>query len=344
MRNGIAASALALLAGLWAAPGLAEPEVLQPSIVIGTDQRYPSEERAVGRIVTVGCTGWLTSFGAVLTAGHCNHNGPFKIQFNVPPSKSDGTINPPSSPDDIYTLVFFASALVAGQEDWAVAAASPVNGMTAAVRQKAVFRVSSLPLPSGSAAIRVTGFGVDGPPPNYGANGGPKNRFNKTNQTATGAYIGPGSRAHRLCYVADTNPADSGAPAIVNGSRIAVGIHIAGSRAAGDCGRSANIATALDQPNLVAAMQRFPGSGYGIPGDRTFFVDEESPSAVVDGTVLSPFTQLSAAAAKANSTDAEALITIAPGSYVDQPFTISAGHNITISLPAGDAKLYLHGD
>lgn len=351
VRNGVAA-ALPLLVGLWSAPGLAQQEKAGRGIVIGVDQRYPSEDRAVGRIVTVGCTGWLTSFGAVLTAGHCSGNGPFKIQFNVPLSNADGSINPPASANDSYPLTFFdfrAPGATGVAEDWAVAAVGAVNGMVPAVRQNAVFHLSSLSLPSGSSAVRVTGFGVDGPPPYYGVrtpqrSNTPRNSLSQTNQTAAGSYLGPATTASRICYLADTNPGDSGAPAMLNGSRIAIGIHVASNSAPGECGRVANVATALTQPNLVDAMQRFPGHFYAIPGNRTFFVDQESLSTAADGTVLSPFAQLSDGVTKAYAASGDTLITMAPGSYVDQQFTISLSHNITISLPAGDATLYLHRD
>ena len=58
---------------------------------------------AVGRIMPVGCTGWVISNGAFLTAGHCFTRGMTTIQFNVPASAADGTTNPPP-PNDQYPI------------------------------------------------------------------------------------------------------------------------------------------------------------------------------------------------------------------------------------------------
>lgn len=74
------------------------------STICGTsDDRSSSSDEAVGRLVSGVCTGWIISNGALLTAGHCV--GAFDtIQFNVPASDSDGTINHPPA-DNVANCV-----------------------------------------------------------------------------------------------------------------------------------------------------------------------------------------------------------------------------------------------
>jgi hypothetical protein len=74
-----------------------------PDTVCGTDDRVASNDLAVGRIMPVGCTGWVISNGAFLTAGHCFTVNMTTIQFNVPASNIDGTTNPPG-PNDQYPI------------------------------------------------------------------------------------------------------------------------------------------------------------------------------------------------------------------------------------------------
>ena len=79
-----------------------------------TDDRISSDDSAVGRILTINiygdslawCTGWIVSNGAHLTAGHCDSDSTYNIdilEFNVPASNSDGTINF-ADPDDQYAI------------------------------------------------------------------------------------------------------------------------------------------------------------------------------------------------------------------------------------------------
>src|SRR4030095_6043297 len=66
--------------------------------ICGTDNRVPSTERRVGRLVHASlkalCSGGLVSASACyLTAGHCVTGGTiFTAEFNCPPSTSGGAI------------------------------------------------------------------------------------------------------------------------------------------------------------------------------------------------------------------------------------------------------------
>ena len=89
-----------------------------------TDNRVPANDNRVGRIVPVGCTGWIISNGAYLTAGHCTGPNMQILEFNVPASLQNGTIVA-SAPQDQYpidpaSVVFFNDGAGQVGNDWAV--------------------------------------------------------------------------------------------------------------------------------------------------------------------------------------------------------------------------------
>jgi len=78
--------------------------------ICGTaDNRVSSTDPREGRIVPIGCTGWIVSNGAFLTAGHCTGTSMTTLEFNVPASLSNGTIQHPA-PQDQYPII--ASSVV----------------------------------------------------------------------------------------------------------------------------------------------------------------------------------------------------------------------------------------
>ncbi len=329
-----------------------------PSVIIGNiDNRQPSDDPAVGRLLTaadLGCTGWISSIGAIVTAGHCNQA--VKLQFNVPLSQPDGTINYPPNPADNYVVTFSDWHYVRGSKDsdWGVIRATPSQGLTPALRQKSFIRFSPLGTLVNNLKqleIRVTGYGVDGPPPKWG-NGGPKNAYNKTLQTATGPYIAIPSTSnsnpypipYTMCYLADTQPAASGSPVYINGTHASAGIHVASSGQIASCGQLVNIGTAIDQPDLLAALQAYPGKGFqpAISPQNTFFVDQGSLVSKQDGTILSPYQTISQAFAKAKQINGKALINLTAGHYADLPYTLqqSSQNDLTIIMPVGDVSYF----
>ena len=94
-----------LVVEVWARPGTGTSRVQLEAMDMGTppllgtasicgpnDDRLPSTDPRSGRLLPVGCTGWLIQdcAGCFLTAGHCTGNIQV-IQFNVPPSSSSGS-------------------------------------------------------------------------------------------------------------------------------------------------------------------------------------------------------------------------------------------------------------
>ncbi|MDZ7622921.1 MAG: hypothetical protein U5J96_00515 [Ignavibacteriaceae bacterium] len=77
---------------------------------------------------------------------------------------------------------------------------------------------------SGPDSIRITGYGVDGPPPGFG--NGTRDSTNQTQQT----HMGPNaaSSGTTMRYVTDTQGGNSGSPVIDGLTNVAVGVHTHG--------------------------------------------------------------------------------------------------------------------
>jgi len=199
------------------------------SVCGATDDRVASTNPRSGRIMPVGCTGWLIDGGALLTAGHCTGASMQTVEFNVPASRADGTtVSPPVR--DQYRV---AAGSVVTQNtgvgnDWAIFRVLPntETGLLPAAAQGATFQLSNTENP---ANVRITGFGVDGPGPNFGA-GGPRDATNQTQQTHVGALSANtgGANSGTLSYSVDTQGGNSGSPVIVEGGNVAIGIHTNG--------------------------------------------------------------------------------------------------------------------
>ena len=192
-------------------------QVVAPESQCGpTDDRVPSSHPASGRIVSVGCTGWIISNGNHLTAGHCIGSSAATLQFNVPPSLSNGTIQHPG-PQDQYSVNQSNWQFSNGGtgNDWAVFQVfnNSQTGLQPIQAQGSSFTVvQNLTAPN----IRITGFGVDSNDPTR----------NQTQQT----HLGPnaGSSGTTLRYRTDTEGGNSGSPVIDEATGNALGIHTHG--------------------------------------------------------------------------------------------------------------------
>lgn len=179
-----------------------------------TDDRVASNHPASGRIVSVGCTGWIASNGKYLTAGHCIGSSAATLQFDVPPSLSSGTIQHPG-PEDQYSINQSNWQYVNGGtgNDWAIfqVANNSQTGLQPIAAQGASFTVVQS---YGGSTIRVTGFGVD------------TGTANQTQQTHAGPNAGSSGTTMR--YQTDTEGGNSGSPVIDNATGNALGIHTHG--------------------------------------------------------------------------------------------------------------------
>lgn len=332
-----------VMVGEWAtgqpSDGMSSPNIAPDSVCGATDDRTASSNPAVGRIVPVGCTGWIVSNGALLTAGHCNTGSMTTIEFNVPASSSSGTVRHPG-PQDQYPIVgMIVSSNGGSGNDWAVFGAgknappAPATPQLPALRQDAFFRLSAGLIPSN---VVVTGYGVDGPAPCFGdsrqpgctSSAPPRNAASQTQQTHSGPSLG--LTGTHWEYRVDTEGANSGSPIHVVGD-IAVGVHTHGSGSTCPSGPKAtpgasNGGTAFNNTALATAIEQFPTQ---VVGQDVVYVDRGHPSGQTIGTVFSPFRSVTAGV---NVVQNNGIVSIVKGTY-DETLTIS--RKMTLTAPVG---------
>ncbi len=322
------------------------------SICDATDDRVDSSDPRVGRLYIGGCTAWLTSNGAVLTAGHCVDFEPDDtptcsccpllpdgvldlngfVEFNIP--LSTGLGNPVvANPNDQYpidqtSVVWRFDGCGTGQpfglgKDYAVFAVNP-NGATDARAHVAqgFFRMTR-EAPAIDATVRVTGCGVDSNTPTR----------NFALQTDTGTFEGESSsaadfwHAHRV----DTQGANSGSPIIWEANGLTIGIHT--NAGCGNPG-GANSGTSFEHTALETALETFPGFG-------AVYVDRGHPLPVDDnGTIFRPYNTIPEAIADVPN---GGIISIVEGTYsASEGNTFLVGDDgraMWISAPVGSVLI-----
>jgi len=218
MDNNIFINVADVVVGDWAS---ASPYL---SICGPTDDRIASDDPATARLMTIGCTAWIIPNGKIVSAGHCTISSGSYIEFNVPLSLSNGTIQHPG-PEDQYAVDASTWIHASGTigNDWGVFEVFPnsVTGLMPKVAQNAYFNLAQ---DLGPDSIRITGYGVDGPPPGYG--NGPRDSTNQTQQTDVGPNVGSSGTTMR--YVTDTQGGNSGSPIIDELTGYSVGVHTHG--------------------------------------------------------------------------------------------------------------------
>ncbi len=258
------------------------------------DDRVLSSDSRVGRLYIGGCTAWLVSNGAVLSAGHCvdfdpdetnNSCGPLLpdgvldlngvVEFNIPASQLNGNTNA-ANPNDQYPINLASVTWNfdgCGQglgKDFAVFSVNPnsTTGLTAHDAQG--FLRMTAEKPAVDATVRVTGCGSDSGTRNFAL------------QTDTGTYEGEQSSVANFWHThrVDTTGGSSGSPILWEANGVAIGIHTnAGCTNTG----GANSGTSFEHNPLESALEQFPGFG-------AVYVDRGMPAlAAEDGTVFRPF-------------------------------------------------------
>lgn len=266
------------------APEPIPPKQFEPGPVIeticGDDDRVPSGDNRVGRLLGGGCTGWLVANGAALTAGHCVIGGslPGAFEVNVPPSNANGSPNAAAMVDQFPITVYqWQNAGLGG--DWCIFGLGPNNFGERAHQKFGFFRVTDLS-PSTSQDVRITGFGIDTEPAGSGPGG--RNSSTFTQQTAVGDVDSLNSDGDRRYYdyETDTEGASSGSPLIwEQASGWTIGVHTTGA-----CTLvSDNYGTAFAYAPLFNAVNNWPGAGARYLDSAVFPIDPE-PS----GTLFRP--------------------------------------------------------
>ncbi len=195
---------------------ISEVEVGEPgtgslkSICGSADDRIRSYDDAIGRIMPIGCTGWIIKNGKHVTAGHCNGRRMQILEFNVPLSASNGNVKHPA-PKHQYTIN--KSSIKEGRRDWAVFECNK-NSETGKTTIEAQGKAFNVVKKNNANTIRITGYGTDG------------GRRNQVQQTHTGPF----SRATstKLYYRVDTKGGNSGSPVIDESTGNAIGVHTNG--------------------------------------------------------------------------------------------------------------------
>lgn len=198
--------------------GISAPE----SICGASDDRRPSNDARVGRLMPVGCTGWIITGGIHLTAGHCVSPSMRLLQFNVPNSTPDGNPRqpPPEHQYAVRRIVSHDDGDGHEGDDWAVfsVARNSVTNRYPIQAQGAALALSQDARPTN---VRVTGYGLD------------DGAANQVQQTHSGAFLGAteaGPNDVEISHRVDTRGGNSGGPILVldgNGAETgtAIGIH-----------------------------------------------------------------------------------------------------------------------
>ncbi len=190
------------------------------SICGPTDDRLPSDDPRAARIVPIGCTAWLINDcnQCFLTAGHCTGGGFEVVEFNVPLSDPDGSINHPG-PEDQYPVDLSSLQGNGGQgigNDWAYFGCFPNSntGLTAGEAQGDTFTVVAPPAVDGQP-IRITGYGSTGSQV--------PGEWYAIQKTHVGPFVSANGTA--ISYQTDTTGGNSGSPVLLDGTNMAIGIH-----------------------------------------------------------------------------------------------------------------------
>jgi len=221
-----------------------------------TDDRLPSNDPRVSRLMPSGCTSWLITDCAKcsLSAGHCGTNS--SIQFNVPFSTSGGGLVFPG-PQDQYAIDGSSRQSSTGfGNDWQYFGtfANSTTGLTAYETQGDAFDLVSPPSTSGNT-IRITGHGTDSTP---------NPTFNQVQQTHVGPFVSNGTP---LGYQVDTTGGNSGSPVIWEEGNVAIGVHTnAGcSTSGGGSNSGTNITVGGLQAALANPLGVCAAGGFGGP-------------------------------------------------------------------------------
>ncbi|UCF65298.1 MAG: hypothetical protein JSW33_05570, partial [bacterium] len=256
------------------------PAAILESICGSSDDRIPSSDPAAGRIVSIGCTGWIIASGIHVTAGHCLGSGASVLEFNVPLSLPSTTIQHPG-PEDQYAIDIASQQGTNGGigNDWGVFLVfdNPVTGLQPIVAQGAAFIMAQDYLPD---SIRITGYGVD------------DGTANQTQQT----HLGPnmGSSGTTMRYHTDTMGGNSGSPVIDEATGFAVGVHTHGGCSTSPS--SYNNGTSTYHPDFWAQVSSAAGIPPVPPSDLNAYSDYSSstsmqltwndPTSLINGDTL----------------------------------------------------------
>jgi V8-like Glu-specific endopeptidase len=244
------------------------------------DDRVQSFDPRNARALPIGCTAWMINDcnHCFLTAGHCTAgSGITVVEFNVPLSNSNGSLNHPG-PEDQYATDPASTQSNGGQgvgNDWAYFGVFPnsVTGLTPFDAQGDAYDLA-LPGPAQNQ-IRITGYGTNGTLP---AN------LNQVQKTHVGPFVT--SNGTTIQYQTDTTGGNSGSPIVYEPTGEAIGIHTHGGCSTSNPPTGQNSGTGSNHTALQAALNNpqglcamCPGLRFSYPGGRPDPVNPDGGSA-----------------------------------------------------------------
>ncbi|MBK8097660.1 MAG: hypothetical protein IPK26_11170 [Planctomycetes bacterium] len=320
----------AVMVELIAGPGTAKNYVEVDKVVAGernppnqipeeicgpTDERQPTIEPRVGRLMPGGCTAWIAHVPTTgvdrchLSAGHCFGPGQV-LQFDVPRSAANcSLVHPPAWRQFAVDSATSRWADNGVGDDWWVFRChrNPVTGFTTWETQGAGIGLGTTTPPL-NTLLRITGYGLDGsdgsaPPivthcgcsPAQGTGS-----WNQTLQHTTGPLVTVSGNALR--YQIDTCGGNSGSPVTDWLGGTAVAIHTHGG-CGSPVGTTANHGTRISHPALQAGIAQVC-STTGQPGTahtNAFLLTAATSGPFVNNLVSSlwPATPLSVSVTRA---------------------------------------------
>jgi V8-like Glu-specific endopeptidase len=268
-----------------------------PLSLCGADNRVASSFPNIdGRLMPLGCTGWIAATGFYLTAGHCLDVTSPNLQimeFDVPASLPNGTTQP-AAVQNQYPVTYSSRVFQNVQigDDWGIynCGANSNTGLTPAEARRTYYHLSKDVAPP---TIRIRGFGIDNTPPGTTGN---RNAQNQTLQYNDGPSLGENIvSANRVYweYQVDTEGGNSGSAIHGAGTPdffTSVGIHTN----AGCSATAGNTGTGFEADDTEAAMNVYFQS-------QVEYVDVDHHLSSTVGTSCLPHQSLQIALNQANA-------------------------------------------
>ena len=227
--------------------------------ICGADDRTPSTEAPFGRLMPSGCSSTIyCEDGGLISAGHCA-GGQQVVEYNVPLSNSNCSLNHPPVEDQFPVVQQQWSNNGVGN-DWAVMTTGVNNlGQTIYERYGEIVPVSPAPAAAGDVS-RVVGYGIDD-----------ECVRNQAQQDSPGNILTRGN--NQYTFTNDVRGGNSGSGLVVGGMLVGVVTHCSNS-----CpGTGGNFGTRADRAEFAAARLALstcekPNHDLIIETDPFFFV------------------------------------------------------------------------
>ncbi len=152
-----------------------QSELDSAASICGADDRVSSTDPRAGRIIPIGCTAFLFNGHprCLLTAGHCPFFGGMDcVEFNVPLSDCDGSVNHPG-PEDQYPIdqasiqyQITTDPFLGTGDDWSSFGVfdNTNTGLSPLEAQGASYQLVQIVPNADGSTLRITGYGTDESP------------------------------------------------------------------------------------------------------------------------------------------------------------------------------------